>query len=127
MERDLSSRFAVARGSARGDVEDSRGRLGVDDDVAAQPLGPAATGCGWDGAIFALAAHLEDPSADLKTGQFAGWETSAEAAEFTRDTAAAWAAAEFQVAQSMRCHLRDERGLDKDRCYCAAYWRQERG
>ena len=42
-------------------------------------------------------------------------------------TAAAWAAAEFQVAQSMRCHLRDERGLDKDRCYCAAYWRQERG
>ena len=24
-------------------------------------------------------------------------------------------------------YLRDERGLDKDRCYCAAYWRQERG
>lgn len=58
-------------------------------------FGPAATGCGWDGAQFALAAHLEDPSADLKAGQFAGWETSPEAAQFTRDTAAAWAAADI--------------------------------
>lgn len=58
-------------------------------------FGPAATGCGWDGAIFALAAHLKDPSADLKAGQFACWETSAEAAEFTRDTAAAWAASDI--------------------------------
>ena len=52
-------------------------------------FGPAATGCGWDGALYALALHLQDPSADLMAdlGSFAG---SPEGAEFTRATADAW-------------------------------------
>lgn len=52
-------------------------------------FGPAATGCGWDAALYALALHLEDPSADLlpRLGRFA---SSPEGAEFTRATADAW-------------------------------------
>ncbi|MGP9844962.1 SRPBCC domain-containing protein [Brachybacterium sp. 107] len=52
-------------------------------------FGPAAVGCGWDGALYALALHLQDPSADLMgdLGAFAG---SPEGAEFTRATADAW-------------------------------------
>lgn len=52
-------------------------------------FGPAATGCGWDGALYALALHLQDPSVDLMgdLGAFAG---SPEGAEFTRATADAW-------------------------------------
>jgi len=54
-----------------------------------QTFGPAATGCGWDAALYALALHLEDPSADLlpRLGDFA---VSPEGAEFTRATADAW-------------------------------------
>ena len=49
----------------------------------------AATGCGWDAALYGLALHLEDPSADLlpRLSRFAG---SPEGAEFTRATAEAW-------------------------------------
>ena len=52
-------------------------------------FGPAATGCGWDAALYALAQHLEDPGKDLmrRLGSFAG---SPEGAEFTRATADAW-------------------------------------
>lgn len=54
-----------------------------------QTFGPAATGCGWDAALYGLALHLEDPSADLlpRLSRFAG---SSEGAEFTRATAEAW-------------------------------------
>ena len=54
-----------------------------------QTFGPAATGCGWDAALYGLALHLEDPSADLlpRLSRFAG---SPEGAEFTRATAEAW-------------------------------------
>ncbi|WP_193106564.1 SRPBCC domain-containing protein [Brachybacterium sp. FME24] len=52
-------------------------------------FGPAAVGCGWDAALYALALHLEDPSAELmdRLGRFAG---SPAGAEFTRATADAW-------------------------------------
>lgn len=52
-------------------------------------FGPAATGCGWDAALYALALHLAEPEAELlpRLGRFAG---SAEGAEFTRATAEAW-------------------------------------
>lgn len=52
-------------------------------------FGPAATGCGWDGALYGLALHLEDPSAALlpTLGAFA---SSPEGAAFTRATADAW-------------------------------------
>lgn len=52
-------------------------------------FGPAAVGCGWDGALYALALHLQDPSADLlpRLGAFAA---SPEGAEFTHSTADAW-------------------------------------
>lgn len=52
-------------------------------------FGPAAVGCGWDAALYALALHLEDPAADLirRLGDFAG---SPEGAEFTHATAEAW-------------------------------------
>ncbi|GAA1486753.1 SRPBCC domain-containing protein [Brachybacterium fresconis] len=55
-------------------------------------FGPAATGCGWDGALYGLALHLEDPSAALlpRLGTFA---SSPEGAAFTRATADAWYAA----------------------------------
>ncbi|APX33835.1 ATPase [Brachybacterium sp. P6-10-X1] len=55
-------------------------------------FGPAATGCGWDGALYGLALHLEDPSAALlpRLGAFA---SSPEGAAFTRATADAWYAA----------------------------------
>lgn len=52
--------------------------------------GPAATGCGWEGALYALARHLAEPEVDQQQAM-AGWEASAEAAQFTRDTGAAWA------------------------------------
>ena len=54
-----------------------------------QALGPAGTGCGWDAALYALALHLEDPSADLlpRLSRFAA---SPEGADFTRATADAW-------------------------------------
>ncbi|MGY5765784.1 SRPBCC domain-containing protein [Brachybacterium sp. DNPG3] len=56
--------------------------------------GPAATGCGWEGALFALVRHLADPEVDQQQA-LAGWATSPEAAQFTRDTAAAWAEADI--------------------------------
>ncbi|MGP9538247.1 SRPBCC domain-containing protein [Brachybacterium sp. AOP43-C2-M15] len=54
-----------------------------------ETFGPAATGCGWDGALHGLALHLEDPAADVLVdlGAFAA---SPEGAEFTRATADAW-------------------------------------
>lgn len=52
-------------------------------------FGPAATGCGWDGALYALALHLQDPSADLM-GDLGAFAASPEGAEFTRATADAW-------------------------------------
>ncbi|MFC7375575.1 SRPBCC domain-containing protein [Brachybacterium sp. GCM10030267] len=55
-------------------------------------FGPAATGCGWDGALYALALHLENPSTDLLT-ELGGFAASDEGADFTRATADAWAAA----------------------------------
>lgn len=54
-----------------------------------ETFGPAATGCGWDGALYGLALHLEDPSAELLT-QLGAFAASAEGAEFTRATAEAW-------------------------------------
>lgn len=61
----------------------------VADDAHWRALGPAATGCGWDAALYALALHLEDPSADLlpRLSRFAA---SPEGADFTRATADAW-------------------------------------
>ena len=52
-------------------------------------FGPAATGCGWDAALYALGLHLEDPGAELirRLGDFAG---SAEGETFTHATAEAW-------------------------------------
>jgi uncharacterized protein YndB with AHSA1/START domain len=52
-------------------------------------FGPAATGCGWDAALYPLALHLEDPSTPLlrQMGDFAA---SREGAEFVRATAEAW-------------------------------------
>ncbi|HEX7351074.1 SRPBCC domain-containing protein [Brachybacterium sp.] len=52
-------------------------------------FGPAATGCGWDAALYALALHLEDPSADLMP-RLSRFAASPEGAEFTRATAEAW-------------------------------------
>ncbi|MGP5035480.1 SRPBCC domain-containing protein [Brachybacterium alimentarium] len=52
-------------------------------------FGPAATGCGWDGALYGLALHLQDPSADLM-GRLGRFASSPEGAEFTRATADAW-------------------------------------
>lgn len=64
-------------------------RHSVPDDAHWKTFGPAATGCGWDGALYALALHLEDPSADLlpRLGRFAA---SPEGADFTHATADAW-------------------------------------
>ena len=54
-----------------------------------QTFGPAATGCGWDGALYGLALHLQDPSVShlRRLGDFA---VSERGAQFTRDTAEAW-------------------------------------
>ncbi|MDN5899160.1 MAG: SRPBCC domain-containing protein [Brachybacterium sp.] len=54
-----------------------------------QTFGPAATGCGWDAAMYALALHLEDPSTDLLP-RLSLFAASPEGAEFTRATAHAW-------------------------------------
>ncbi|WP_394216614.1 SRPBCC domain-containing protein [Brachybacterium vulturis] len=54
-----------------------------------QTFGPAATGCGWDAALYALALHLEDPSTD-QLPRLSRFAASAEGAEFTRATADAW-------------------------------------
>lgn len=61
----------------------------VPEDAHWKTFGPAATGCGWDGALYGLALHLEDPSADVlwQLGRFAA---SPQGAEFTRATAEAW-------------------------------------
>lgn len=61
----------------------------VPDDAHWKTFGPAATGLGWDAALYALALHLQDPSVDLipQLGDFAGSE---EGEEFTRATAEAW-------------------------------------
>ncbi|WP_114853365.1 SRPBCC domain-containing protein [Brachybacterium sp. YJGR34] len=55
-------------------------------------FGPAATGCGWDAALYGLALHLEDPSADV-LAQLGPFAISPEGAEFTRATADAWCTA----------------------------------
>ncbi|GAA1491093.1 SRPBCC domain-containing protein [Brachybacterium sacelli] len=52
-------------------------------------FGPAATGCGWDGALYGLALHLEDPSAPL-LAELGAFAASPEGAAFTRATADAW-------------------------------------
>ncbi|ASK66067.1 ATPase [Brachybacterium avium] len=54
-----------------------------------QTFGPAATGCGWDAALYALALHLEDPSAD-QMPRLSSFAASPEGAEFTHATAHAW-------------------------------------
>lgn len=54
-----------------------------------EAFGPAATGCGWDAALYALALHLEDPAADLMP-RLSRFAASPEGAEFTRATADAW-------------------------------------
>lgn len=54
-----------------------------------QTFGPAATGCGWDAALYALALHLEDPSAD-QLPRLSRFAASPEGADFTRATADAW-------------------------------------
>lgn len=54
-----------------------------------QTFGPAATGCGWDAALYALALHLEDPSAD-QLPHLSRFAASPEGADFTRATADAW-------------------------------------
>ncbi|MGP9581189.1 SRPBCC domain-containing protein [Brachybacterium sp. AOP35-5H-19] len=61
----------------------------VPDDAHWKTFGPAATGLGWDAALYALALHLQDPSVDLipQLGDFAGSE---EGETFTRATAEAW-------------------------------------
>ncbi|GAA4529344.1 SRPBCC domain-containing protein [Brachybacterium paraconglomeratum] len=61
----------------------------VPEDAHWKTFGPAATGLGWDAALYALALHLQDPSVDLipQLGDFAGSE---EGEEFTRATADAW-------------------------------------
>ena len=61
----------------------------VPEDAHWKTFGPAATGLGWDAALYALALHLQDPSVDLipQLGDFAGSE---EGEEFTRATAEAW-------------------------------------
>ncbi|MGO1225209.1 MAG: SRPBCC domain-containing protein [Brachybacterium sp.] len=61
----------------------------VPDDAHWKTFGPAATGLGWDAALYALALHLQDPSVDLipQLGDFAGSE---EGETFTRSTAEAW-------------------------------------
>lgn len=52
-------------------------------------FGPAATGCGWDAALYGLALHLEDPSADVMP-RLSRFAASPEGADFTRATAEAW-------------------------------------
>ena len=61
----------------------------VPEDAHWKTFGPAATGLGWDAALYALALHLQDPSVDLipQLGDFAGSE---EGETFTRATAEAW-------------------------------------
>ncbi|ATG50238.1 ATPase [Brachybacterium vulturis] len=54
-----------------------------------QAFGPAATGCGWDAALYGLALHLADPAAD-QLPRLSRFAASPEGAEFTRATADAW-------------------------------------
>lgn len=63
--------------------------------------GPAATGCGWDGALLGFARHLDDPAAPL-TEQMAGFETSPEGLEFTRETGRLWADAHIAAGADER-------------------------
>ncbi|HJG90912.1 SRPBCC domain-containing protein [Brachybacterium massiliense] len=73
----------------------------VPTDAHWKTFGPAATGCGWDAALYALALHLEDPAADLirRLGDFAG---SAEGEEFTHATAEAWSEAHVAAGESRK-------------------------
>ncbi|WP_338074824.1 SRPBCC domain-containing protein [Brachybacterium muris] len=52
-------------------------------------FGPAATGCGWDGALLGLARHLQQP-ATAWTTEMAGFETSTEGREFVTATSELW-------------------------------------
>lgn len=75
-------------------VEDDGGtrftlRHTVPDDAHWATFGPAATGCGWDAALYPLALHLEDPTAALLQ-QMAYFAASPAGAEFVRTTADAW-------------------------------------
>lgn len=51
--------------------------------------GPAATGCGWDGALLGLARHLQQPATSW-TQEMAGFETSSEGREFVTATCELW-------------------------------------
>lgn len=51
--------------------------------------GPAATGCGWDGALLGLARHLQQPRTAW-TEEMAGFETSSEGREFVTATSELW-------------------------------------
>ena len=61
----------------------------VPDDAHWATFGPAATGCGWDAALYALALHLEDPTT-AQLQRMAHFAASREGAEFVRATADAW-------------------------------------
>lgn len=52
-------------------------------------FGPAATGCGWDGALLGLARHLQQPDTAW-TAEMAGFETSSEGREFVTATSELW-------------------------------------
>lgn len=87
---------AAGEDGARGDGSEQRTRFELRHTVPADAhwatFGPAATGCGWDGALYGLALHLEDPSAALLP-QLGAFASSPEGAAFTRATADAWYAA----------------------------------
>ena len=54
-----------------------------------QQFGPAATGCGWDGALLGLARHMQQP--DTKwTEEMTGFETTTEGREFVTATSELW-------------------------------------
>lgn len=59
-------------------------------------FGPAATGCGWDGALLGLARHLQQPKTAWTT-EMAGFETSAEGRAFDTATSELWQEAHLAV------------------------------
>ncbi|MEV4640552.1 SRPBCC family protein [Actinoplanes sp. NPDC049548] len=55
-----------------------------------EQYGPAATGIGWDSALFGLANHFTDPATAIRPEDGAAWMATPDGKEFMRLSADAW-------------------------------------
>ncbi len=103
MALDVTWEFAGAMSwvSLRLEPEGERARLTLEhiahlEGIGAEHMaqfGPAATGIGWDLALYGLGLHVNDPAAQVDHEEAEAWSLSSEGKAFTRACGEAWAAA----------------------------------